>query len=352
MTEQSELQLVADSTFKENLARKPTPQGAGKVCPKCRHVRTGQENVPDWQCPNCGVAYDKVGTPARAPHPARRAQTGSRQPEADPDESARAGRIRIGSFPQMVLVAVLLMGGVIGWKLHANRQAAIQKSEQARAVVRQAEIDKAKGHMAMEDQFQQALALGRSGRQQDAIPAFTPLAEAGHPRAMLMLGRAYMTGPAGTGAGARDQRQEPKQDLNQAMAWFRKAAEAGNSLGLVWMGQVDELRRENPSALEAAANDYLLAARLGDAAGLFCLARAHELGLGVPKDAAKAYAFYAIAAKSYELNTAVSADAPHHRSGLGSAASMQSIRPVLDPLVVARADEQAARWKPGDALPE
>jgi uncharacterized protein len=31
----------------------------GKLCPKCRHKRTATETVPDWQCPNCGIAYAK-----------------------------------------------------------------------------------------------------------------------------------------------------------------------------------------------------------------------------------------------------------------------------------------------------
>jgi hypothetical protein len=31
-----------------------------KKCKKCGYVRTISDLVPDWQCPNCGVAYDKV----------------------------------------------------------------------------------------------------------------------------------------------------------------------------------------------------------------------------------------------------------------------------------------------------
>lgn len=30
------------------------------ICPKCRHARQPNENVPDWQCPACGVAYAKA----------------------------------------------------------------------------------------------------------------------------------------------------------------------------------------------------------------------------------------------------------------------------------------------------
>ncbi|HTT08573.1 MAG TPA: hypothetical protein VMH34_07265 [Gammaproteobacteria bacterium] len=29
------------------------------TCPKCGHVRSTADNVPDWQCPKCGIAYAK-----------------------------------------------------------------------------------------------------------------------------------------------------------------------------------------------------------------------------------------------------------------------------------------------------
>ena len=29
------------------------------TCPKCHHVRTAADRVPDWQCPVCGIAYNK-----------------------------------------------------------------------------------------------------------------------------------------------------------------------------------------------------------------------------------------------------------------------------------------------------
>jgi glutaredoxin len=30
------------------------------TCPKCRYVRTTADTAPSWQCPGCGVAYNKV----------------------------------------------------------------------------------------------------------------------------------------------------------------------------------------------------------------------------------------------------------------------------------------------------
>jgi len=31
----------------------------GKPCPKCAYVRAAAETAPEWQCPNCGIAYLK-----------------------------------------------------------------------------------------------------------------------------------------------------------------------------------------------------------------------------------------------------------------------------------------------------
>lgn len=36
------------------------------ICPKCRTVRPADTQVPDWQCPACGVAYAKAGDSAPA----------------------------------------------------------------------------------------------------------------------------------------------------------------------------------------------------------------------------------------------------------------------------------------------
>jgi hypothetical protein len=35
----------------------------GRECPKCRYSRKAADAAPDWQCPNCGIAYAKFGRP-------------------------------------------------------------------------------------------------------------------------------------------------------------------------------------------------------------------------------------------------------------------------------------------------
>jgi uncharacterized membrane protein YhaH (DUF805 family)/ribosomal protein L37AE/L43A len=39
-----------------------------KVCPKCEHKRTDADAGPDWQCPKCGIAYNKA-RPVTPPQP-------------------------------------------------------------------------------------------------------------------------------------------------------------------------------------------------------------------------------------------------------------------------------------------
>ena len=43
-------------------------------CPKCDHTRPAVTHVPAWQCPHCGVAYDKVGARTAACPDAGRGQ--------------------------------------------------------------------------------------------------------------------------------------------------------------------------------------------------------------------------------------------------------------------------------------
>lgn len=67
------------------------------VCPKCNHVRQGNETVPDWQCPSCGVAYSKVAHLAR----------GSTPPV---EQGAKRTGYEKSAFPWLTWVLVLVLG--------------------------------------------------------------------------------------------------------------------------------------------------------------------------------------------------------------------------------------------------
>ncbi len=50
------------------------------ACPKCNYLRQPVETVPDWQCPKCGVAYNKVGAAANASVTASASRSATRSP--------------------------------------------------------------------------------------------------------------------------------------------------------------------------------------------------------------------------------------------------------------------------------
>jgi hypothetical protein len=42
---------------------------AATICPKCDYTRQPADEAPAWQCPSCGVAYNKVRAPVPEAHP-------------------------------------------------------------------------------------------------------------------------------------------------------------------------------------------------------------------------------------------------------------------------------------------
>lgn len=79
-----------------------------RTCPKCHYQRQPTDSNPDWQCPSCQVAYNKVLAPgdvagayrARLPH------------SAVPESSS--------SFGKGVVVAALLALAFFGYRHYAN----------------------------------------------------------------------------------------------------------------------------------------------------------------------------------------------------------------------------------------
>ena len=41
------------------------------ICPKCGYARTAADTAPAWQCPSCGVAYNKVAPPTAPAQPVK-----------------------------------------------------------------------------------------------------------------------------------------------------------------------------------------------------------------------------------------------------------------------------------------
>ncbi len=79
------------------------------VCGKCAHVRGENENVPDWQCPACGVAYNKVKKIQEAASPQvtqQPAKSSVSKPVVEVDENVETKSVIIGQ--QYMLYGVLL----------------------------------------------------------------------------------------------------------------------------------------------------------------------------------------------------------------------------------------------------
>ncbi len=77
-----------------------------KACPKCHHIRGKDEATPAWQCPRCGVAYDKA-----APAAAREVEGGGTNPVA----RVRAPRNRFKTFRVWLLLIIFVLVGLDAW---------------------------------------------------------------------------------------------------------------------------------------------------------------------------------------------------------------------------------------------
>ena len=131
----------------------------------------------------------------------------------------------------------------------------------------------------------------RAAAQQDystAMHHYTALSAFGMPEAKIEMGRMYMDGK---GVPA---------DPRKALTLFNEAAEAGdNRIAARQIPKAQRqlgakaIRSEAPGVSTAEGVELLQkAAASGDANALYQLGYAHEKGLGVPVDAARAAAYY------------------------------------------------------------
>jgi TPR repeat protein len=192
-----------------------------------------------------------------------------------------------------------------------------------------------------------------------ALQLLRPLAQQGDPRAPAVLGLMYMRG------------QGVQHDDLEAVDWFRKAAEQGDSMGEAWLGfsyfvgfaGVPEDRAEAlrwyrkaakqgnavgeaglgmmfmygvvvPHDYDQAAMWFRKAAEQGDAEAQNDLGAAYEYGHGVPKDFVLAYMWESLASTS-ELNVAFPAGLARDR-----------LAKQMTPEQIAEAQRLTREWKP------
>lgn len=131
--------------------------------------------------------------------------------------------------------------------------------------------DRMRSVVPAEVQLDRARSFRRAGRIADALAIWTPLAEAGVPRAQSNLGACYATG---TGVPV---------DLAAARHWLQRGAEGGDRLGQRNLGSL--LLPHDPAA---AALWFGRAAEAGDAESQDQFSRMLLAGEGVTPDPAQA----------------------------------------------------------------
>ena len=120
-----------------------------------------------------------------------------------------------------------------------------------------------------------------------------PLAEKGDPRAQYRLGWMFYNGVDQNG-------EEVKQDYNEALKWYRKAAEQGNALALDSLGAMYYLGRGVERDFKEALKWYRKATEKGHANAQWQLGVMYAKGEGVLKDNVAAYAWLDVAVANRE----------------------------------------------------
>lgn len=124
-----------------------------------------------------------------------------------------------------------------------------------------------------------------------AISLFESAARQGHLRAQVRLGELYKVGEIGaTSTGQRGSAPH----LQQAFAWFGKAAEQGDAEALFELGQMHAQGLGTHQDFAQAADCYARAASQGHPKAAFNLGFLHAYGQGVEQDHAKAYQWYRV----------------------------------------------------------
>jgi hypothetical protein len=123
--------------------------------------------------------------------------------------------------------------------------------------------------------------------------------------ALHSIGQVYFLGAPGvprdtTKAGAVLREASAKYGLSPDDFWHRAVrAEVNRDVAdLIEIGTAFQDPNDEHADPDAALRFFQLAADAGDANAHFGLGRAHDLGLGVPRDASKAFAHYTIAASA------------------------------------------------------
>lgn len=130
------------------------------------------------------------------------------------------------------------------------------------------------------------------------------------------------------------------QDLKQAAAWFRKAADQSNATGEIRLADLYRDGRGVIRDMAQAAALYRKAADQGDAGAQGSLAILYSVGQGVPRSDVEAYYWYDLAAAVSGPNQA------------RYAANRQNVGTRITADELAAIQERVAQWKTAHPRPD
>ncbi len=136
-------------------------------------------------------------------------------------------------------------------------------------------------------EFDEAVAEYNQGNYIKALDAFYVLAKEGHPKAQFNVGLIYAKGKG------------VNKDSYQAMEWYKKAAEQGNTAAQYNLAKLISQRpdKEDPRAMEQVRYWYEKAAAGGQKEAINDLAIFYMKGIGVKKNELKAFELFKKAAE-------------------------------------------------------
>ena len=233
----------------------------------------------------------EVRTQSSSPPPAAEVSSGSAPADKAPADKGATDRA----------AASKAAAEETGPNTSAKRAAAdIAAAQDVWAAMKKADADSTAGERALKQQARESLTpqamnekgddyyFGRKGVSEDlqqAVSWYRKAAEVGNAAGMDNLGRMYKSG------------QGVDKDYNQAATWFRKAAEAGDAPGMCDLGRMYEGGLGVDRDDKQAVSWYRKAAEAGDTWGMINLGRMYEHGLGVEEDQQQAIAWYRKAAQ-------------------------------------------------------
>jgi TPR repeat protein len=139
--------------------------------------------------------------------------------------------------------------------------------------------------------FPEAIKALAAGDYATADKEMRPIAEGGDTRAQVLLARIY-----------RDTRN-PQRNATEAIAWFRRAADAGNAEAHYWVGVMHAAGDGTDKSMEQALQSWRQSADAGHGPALGALAMAYASGSGVDKDMAEAVRWARLGAQKNDMHS-------------------------------------------------